>query len=151
MTAKEDIVCWKVLLWFPRYGTYMSPYQSQVYQLESTVKTDAPWEMDEYKIVMVGTDPEDKQLNVTHMVSSGGYHTFRDKQDAVNFAKWWWYSSSNCVNIPVVAKCIIPKGTEYYDGYFAAFGYNDGFLVPSFASKSLTVTSVVIRPQEYHD
>lgn len=121
--AKEDIVCYKRLL-FPSIPSpkdndcFISPFYAFVWKLgeeytaerAKTIKYVVDFGVNKYKI------------------ENGYFHTFVDYKDCDD--------TTNGLT-DVIVKCIIPKGTYYYEGlinYSSRHGY---------ASKHLKVVEVV--------
>lgn len=107
--AREDIICYKI---YKRLGDEeFSPYL-HVPRPEIGVicKTNLgnPCEIAEYYTI------------------EEGFHSFMSKEDAKRCA-----SLENFVE-PVIYKCIIPKGSKYYEGFFG--------LRPSYCSDTIVIT-----------
>lgn len=140
-TATEDIVCWKVL---EKTGdnVYRSPYEHYPYKLNTTIKDDG-----------------NRVQNIEKKIYGGCFHTYMNMEDAfqsmtmsnneVDHIRKRWpgkgYPRFNCY-YSVVVKCIIPKGTKYYEGTFKN-EQND--LARSYASKRLKVTNEVMTTSEF--
>lgn len=117
--AKEDIECYKVYLFSK--ATYSSPYQ----------KTRMP-SLNELATTELDYD--------TYFIEKG-FHSFVNLNDANNEAKeleisYSRITSTNTKNYAdyyefQVFKCIIPKGTQYYLGYYGS--------VKSYCSESIIV------------
>lgn len=109
--AKKDIVCYKVLI-HNGSGIYATPYMQK--QLTLAEKKG--------KVYFVATGNKTLLVNLNglsrfffrYQVSKGYIHTFKNKADAVKEIADWRCGK----NPPVIFKCIIPKGTEYYKGIF---------------------------------
>lgn len=131
--AQEDIVCWKWLR-LCKDGKLFSPYQNTRYYLNDRMKDT---ERVDRRVTSI------RGVNITHMLSCGCFHTFKNKEDAEMFSVMnGWLSSCG-----VVVKCIIPKGSKYYEGIFQSFGFET---VDSYASKEL-ITTVEISPGDKRD
>ena len=132
-TAQEDIVCWK---WLMKYsnGKLFSPYQRMEYFLDRKMHDDKKVDRKEKR--KNGVNNKYLPVVCSHKMSQGGYHTFKNFEDADKFVKDDRTSNS------VLVKCIIPKGSKYYEGYFQAWGYD--YVIESYASKDLIVTGEVL-------
>ena len=131
--AEEDIICYKILFdWQPHLNKicYCSPYQYKLYT--------------KLNIVYNNKTPIDKRRKKSeYQIFGGCYHSFANYDDAINEAICLIKTISVrpsrrplcCENV-VIFKCIIPKGTKYYEGVF------DGNEV-SYASKSIYFSEIV--------
>ena len=160
-TAETDIVVYKMLerpykdstddyiehlnVSNRRYGeheisrdTLMSPFQGMIYSLNekyiTMLQKDPEFEC-------VGDSPCYSIFNTeyvygdnTIMVVEHGFHTFTEFQPAKYLADDWAISYS------VVVECVIPAGTQYYDGVWVSEGDT---LVRSLASERLEVRGIV--------
>lgn len=130
--ADEDIVCYKVLVKNNEKGFIKSPYMWKPYKLGELKKDKTP-----VKKESVNTT---NTLSTTEKtVESGVFHTFQFFEDAKKFAinsiieSYWGFFDGN---LSIVVKCIIPKGTRYYEGMFGGIFY-PGY--KSYGSKQLKV------------
>lgn len=86
---------------------YRSPYQHTVYEIPSTV-TDNAEEIVVKRYCTSGT--------FVHEISSGYIHCYKDLLDAKDNVAW----SIKYAKMPrcedVIVKCVIPKGTKYWEG-----------------------------------
>ena len=110
-TAEHDITCYKIYVYVN--GKYVSPYQ----------KCDMP---------------SINELVTTERQRSGdfyiekGFHSFARLEDAEVEAEWFGRSSyEGCI-----AKCIIPKGSNYYWGKF-----RDDY---SYCSESIKIEKIIM-------
>ena len=117
--ADEDILCFKVLEFSQACG-YMTPcIHSYVAQdILNGIKN------------MVALGEEEYNSHSTFMEINGGFiHTFKCVEDAIVFCDYNDLFSNGAFHI---FKCIIPKGTRYYDGTCFCYGVMD-----SYASKEI--------------
>lgn len=96
-SVKEDIVCYKV-------------FDVVDGKLKSPFYYDIPWEL--------GKEFTDPRFMMTAINSGSAlftvksaFHTFKNLVDAQKFSKHWDGRLT-------IVKCIIPAGSEYYDGWF---------------------------------
>ena len=99
-SVKEDIVCYKV-------------FEVVDGKLTSPFFYDIPWEL--------GKEFTDPRFNMTAINRGSAlftvkhaFHTFKRLEDAQKYSKGW----SGVWGTHTVVKCIIPAGSEYYDGWF---------------------------------
>jgi len=105
--AKKDIVCYKsVIRYNPINNTVDSAYKGYTYKLNSKNKIIKKLFM-ELSIVIRGYTRY-SELRI-------GYHSFNNLKEAKREANYW---------NEYVVKCIIPKGSIYYNGKFME-GLND--------------------------
>jgi hypothetical protein len=164
--ATEDIVCYKVMEEVSLNGGipyYRTPYQGNIMPIEGLVRDEYfdnnPWAAKRYNKKM--TTQRIYANNTDHIcesfVSGGMIHTFADLLDASekacslailnNMPNACLRSNSqyNYGRTYVVVKCIIPKGTEYFEG-FTGMTYN-GFIhfgAPSYCSSKLQFTGEIV-------
>ena len=130
--ATKDITCYKVLVEFeeigPRGGIkrkYRTPFQEAPAKLGVTLKA--------YGCIKLGklTWAKDTMAQgYTHFVAAGLIHTFKTLQGARKAVN----DDNYCFGYqPVIVKCVIPKGTEYFEGVFEYTGIN------SYASSKVEV------------
>jgi hypothetical protein len=74
-----------------------------------------------------------KRIKYTTIVQSGCFHTFKSKIDAKLFKKDLGLRN----NEAVIMKCVIPKGTKYFEGRYETWAYK------CYASKSLQTLAIV--------
>ena len=131
--AKEDIVCYKVLLF--KKGDdgkteYITPIMLEKVEIGKTLRahnTRGPHRGKTKKMEPKCTGLARFAIDVKEwIITQGAFHVFADKTDAYHFmdARKKMNALKN-QQFPVenpcyfcVAECIIPKGTEYYDGWF---------------------------------
>ena len=78
-------------------------------------------------------------------ITYGAFHTYKNKQDAVDFVAASEMPYLSQYDEPVIAECFIPSDTEYvYEGE-APCSMN---LVPGYASQSLRIIRI-LSPSEY--
>ena len=123
--AEEDIVCYKALIYTKNEQTgkefYISPFYSKTWEKGKTYDALALWP------------------RLTVAVEDGYFHAYQQFSNAEALAKSFlgiYYSEM------VIAKCIIPKGSEYYVGW-------DNSSVGCYASKSLKIEEVTKIEKEY--
>ena len=118
--AKEDIVCYKALAMAYNSLTHINYYSSPFY-------STAPWEKGKtYEAVEIWP-------RCTPVVEDGYFHTFIFIDDAEHLK----LDLSTRYEM-VVAKCIIPEGSEYYVGV-------DNSNKPSYASKLLKIEEIILK------
>ena len=130
--AEEDIVCWKWLR-LHKNGKLFSPYQCNRYYLNDRMKDDV-------RVNKNATDSRGE--DITHTLDRGCFHTFKHYDDA-KFASGdstWEWSSILSSTFNLVVKCIIPKGSKYYEGDFCLFRCEP---MESYASKELKITDEI--------
>ena len=127
-TAKKDIICWKWLR-LHKDGKLLSPYRYKRYYLNDKMKDD----------VRVRKNAIDSRGEVImYTLDQGCFHTFKHYDDAkfVSATSSWNWDST----FSLVVKCIIPKGSKYYEGDFCLFGCEP---MESYASKELKITDEI--------
>ena len=138
LVAKEDIKCYKVLEWNEARQKWVSPMFKTDYEPNKPVSADGKVEKWKY-------------FNHYELLG-GALHTFARLEDALNqvdFYDWFFigYSISRGMPRRIIAECIIPRGTKYYEGTFYSPVKEGGqwtrAWVPSYASKKLFVTDKV--------
>ena len=106
--AKEDIICYKVLKvirTFFGYTFYATPYMNKpVPKLGVEMKDDECLDAKKYP-----------NISSKYMISAGGFHTFKNFDDAKDELKW---HLDNCGKEYIIVKSIIPKGSSYIEGTF---------------------------------
>ena len=148
LTAKEDIVCykvlkigkvWKLIHFFNRklgewVDAYMTPYQ-QVPVSEKIINGKKKFKADmserdfleKVKIKFYGGKPMDVHID------EGLIHTVRNLKTAEEMA-------DTHLNL-VIFECIIPKGTKYMKGTFTG--------VPAYASRSIKFVKEIEKEDVY--
>ena len=113
-SVKEDIVCYKVFDVID--GKLTSPFYY-----------DIPWELGEEF-----TDPRFKMTAINRGSAlfsvKCAFHSFKNWVDAQRFSKHWDGRLT-------IVKCIIPAGSEYYDGWFDS--------VKAYASSKLRLVEII--------
>ena len=123
-TARKDIVCYKVLI--SRYGKLVSPYYSETeWEVGKTNVEEKRWDVDYC--------PNGFADSYFRVVSKGGFHTFANRKDAEK--RLPGVKPNRRHNI-VVAECVIPKGTKYYNG-------TQGMTDDGYCSKSLRIEKIL--------
>ena len=110
--AKEDIICYKVL--------YKSHYDQSLHSPYFAFK----WELN--KLTKAKGKPYIRTIEgqKKKKIMKGYFHTFKTIKSAKNLKRRLYYGQ-------FIYKCIIPKGTKYWEGTF-----ND---CKGFASKNLII------------
>lgn len=113
-SVKEDIVCYKV-------------FDVVDGKLKSPFYYDIPWEL--------GKEFTDPRFMMTAINSGSAlftvksaFHSFKSLEDAQKHSNGW--------NIHTVVKCIIPAGSEYYDGWF-------DIVTQAYASSKLKLVEII--------
>lgn len=100
--AEHDIICYKVLHRKPAYCSfYETPYAKMLVsnKIISGEKNLKPW-------------PEIRITGSMQEISQGFIHTYANLDDAKHQQKWLNQTGRTYD----IFKCIIPKGTKFYDG-----------------------------------
>ena len=112
---KEDIVCYKV-------------FDVVDGKLKSPFYYDIPWELGKEF-----TDPRFVATAINRGSAlfsvSCAFHTFKRLKDAQEYSKHWDGSLT-------IVKCIIPAGSEYFDGWF-------DFVTKGYASSKLKLVEII--------
>lgn len=129
-TASEDLVCYKVLI--KNYGTHsccVTPYAGYVVEFDKELVADGQKSINHLRM---------QDFHTNYGVKSGFFHTYENYNDALMVARDIKLNKrfTSCY----VAKCIIPKGTNYYDG-LTACGYCKEYVAKSYASERLILKS----------
>lgn len=100
--AEKDIVCYKVILKYKSKKDYTSPYRKSKYSMGET-----------YKAHLFPNHPFNKKVPT-------GIHTFKTEKGARRLIEILDKLYANSLRYPDLcfAKCIIPKGTKYYEGMY---------------------------------
>ena len=88
-TAKEDIVCYKILDY--NNGRYLAPFFPIEYKFNKVNKKETL----------------KKEWGIFTWIINCGYHSFIDKNHAIDF-----YASR--IFGRIIMECVIPRGTKYY-------------------------------------
>ena len=158
--ATEDIVCYKVMEEVFLKGDftggvphcvphYKTPYQGNIMPIKGLVRDEYfdnnPWAAKRYNKKM--TTQRIYANNTDHIcesfVSGGMIHTFADLLDASE--KAYSLAILDYNKTYVVVKCVIPKGTEYFEG-FTGMTYVGSihFGAPSYCSSKLQFTGEIV-------
>lgn len=115
-SVKEDIVCYKV-------------FDVVDGKLKSPFYYDIPWEL--------GKEFTDPRFNMTAINRGSAlfsvkcaFHSFKNLVDAQKYSKHCWGGRLTIV------KCIIPAGSEYYDGWF-------DIICKAYASSKLRLVEII--------
>ena len=138
--AKRDIVCYKVLVVkdnaiMDKDGAlvindiYVTPFFKFVMEPNKLYEEKNKFEVG----IETRLTPFIKRIKYTTIVQSGCFHTFKSKIDAKLFKKDLGLRN----NEAVIMKCVIPEGTEYFEGTYDTFYYK------AYASKSLKTIQVI--------
>ena len=133
-TAEEDIICYKVLEWgeiFVNLGdgkchskpVFTTPYMKHDIEIGLHYIDSHDW-LDIHPLSYSSYDMG---------VGTGVFHSYKNREDAESYKRM-----DLCV-----AKCIIPKGTEYIEGTYYNASNEE---CPSYGSKEIIVEKV-LTPQ----
>lgn len=154
--AEEDIVCYKIFrrhTW--KYKTrnltdkdkhnednevkevteieYITPFRSAIFELGKSYKE----KIHDVKF-LYNTERVNKNKEFRTNLTYGIYHSFVKLEDAIDLASNLYNPTPNVgINDYVIVKCIIPKGTVYYEGTFEG---NQ----PSYGSKAIYFTDEIV-------
>lgn len=138
--AKKDIVCYKLLRENIEYPSetkrYYTPFQDLKIILGQEVKAKGGLQKGTRKIFEWSSNREYRKL-----IYSGVIHTFKTFKDVEDFMLK--FASQYDAKNAVVVRCVIPKGTEYYEGIFESTG------LKSYASKKLIYGGRILK--RYYD
>jgi len=129
IVAKEDIVCYKVMIEYPRNnGIWTSPYMGMAYREGHSYELGK-------KLNLLDSSKTIKEYR--YRVEEG-FHSFTSLSEALFFlnafeARYPCLNRCSDASRYVVVKCIIPKGTTYAEGLF--FDWGNKFL--SFCSEKI--------------
>lgn len=142
--AEEDIVCYKVI--YKEINDegikWVSPYRDYIwFRGEICDKSLKYVHTAEYAWYHRTTDNK-LDFNGNREINAGFFHTFENLDDAFKMENN--ISGVFKGNFPKVFKCIIPKGTKYYKGYFNMVDpYSDCEIVcTNFASEKLKLVKI---------
>lgn len=120
IVAQEDIVCYKVLIVEKISGVgldFRNYFRGPSFHTEPLkYRFLAPFTHYEYRLGMILLTDENVTIQSNdwatypYSISEGVFHTFKKLEDAKEVVK---HGKSF-----VIVKCIIPKGSIYYQGYF---------------------------------
>ena len=133
--AEKDIICYKIMKTavysgLKTDGLFFSPYMNMGWEIGNEYDHD-------------GANFEDLPLNYEHRTKlykweNGFFHTFKSLTGAIYHTHW--VNEHNTFGVPcVVMKCVIPKGTEYYEGDGAFNCYRED----GYASRNIKTVEVV--------
>ena len=138
--AKKNIVCYKILS--KHVGEKGVEYYSPIYyhfwfankpNKDIHFASSPYWVKGEDKKETFNRDTKE----TCYEVCSGYFHTYKNKEDAMRTVSTSWGEYKY-----VVVRCIIPKGTRYYEGdfryYEGGFGYCE-----CYASQYLKITKII--------
>ena len=118
--ADKDIVCYKVIC---KVGNdYLTIYQRTPIELGKTYTDN--------ELIHMGKG------NDVYYIGQGVYHTFKKYKDAVVFLREHFLFTNR-----VIVRCVIPKGTEYYEGTF-----DDE--EESYGSKTLYLSKKILKEEK---
>ncbi len=106
--AEKDIVCYKVLA--RRDDKLVTPFFKYVMEPNHRYESQEPFEIGWVTKTTLRLLLSPRFRN-TPVVEGGCFHTFKHRIDA----KWLGRVMTKTPNF-VILKCIIPKGTEYFEG-----------------------------------
>lgn len=152
--ANEDIVCYKLvkkveqeyinlLHWIEKFSKrtpltyhktfFVSPYYNEIYE-PNTVKVNKT-RIQKRKVKQHEHDPK------VWRIGGGVLHTFKDVKSAKKYYEdsGIAFRNSNDAIQYLILKCIIPKGTKYYNGKMDCYE-----TYYSYASKSLKITDEIM-------
>jgi len=129
--AKDDIVCYKVMLriiYSDGTVVFATPFQDDIVEKE-ILQGEKPYVA---KVPGVGDDRVDISTDEFPLIYSyrhggwgnsigrGAIHTFTSQKSAKSQAAWFRFitstSKGDTARAYVIFKCIIPKGTQYFQG-----------------------------------
>ena len=113
--AQEDIVCYKIYILIAE-DELLSPYQGSPAPAINKVTNTL---LDRAYL---------SNYRAAYMVSRG-FHSLKYVGDLIKELDFWLYSDIK------IFKCIIPKGTKYYEGKFSDF--------PSYCSESIILKEII--------
>lgn len=133
--AEEDVTCYKVVRWLKEdlptefyknpeeydLATYYTPYMRMAMKAGEEYTTDEEWKIESDILYHGDTQP-------TTFIEKGGFHAYQHLACADYAHRGIFFSR--------VAECVIPKGTEYYEGT------DTDFRVPCYCAKRLRVNKV---------
>lgn len=143
IVAQEDIVCYKVLIVEKKSVVgldFRNYFRGPSFHTEPLkYRFFAPFTHYEYRLGMilltegnVTIQSNDCMTFYPYSISEGVFHTFKKLEDAKEVVK---HGKSF-----VIVKCIIPKGSIYYQGYFMA----DKEWCENYGSQVLHVTNEIM-------
>ena len=110
--AEEDIIVYKIVRTISeKEKTFKTFYRDQIVKLGKTYKAKIGIPRCSYDILYDFLNGEKK---VDYFEIDQGLHSFKNKKDAKVFTEWDDFSVC-------ILTCIIPKGSEYYEGEFGGY------------------------------
>lgn len=138
--AKKDIVCYKLLheniIYPSKARYYYTPFQEKNIILGQEVKANGELKKGTRRLYQFSSYKE-----YNNLVHSGAIHTFATFKGVEEFMLK--YASEYDMQNSVVVRCVIPKGTKYYEGIFESTG------LKSYASKKLIYGGRILK--RYYD
>lgn len=128
-TAKEDIVCYKILVKVNGFKFFCTPFYHFIMEPGKTYKNEDKPDVFWCKNYGFGD------------VFGGFFHTYQNPEDAIYEANYLFFRGMSEVSEVVVIKGIIPKGSNYYLGESLIF--NDK--CASYASDTLILTDSIVH------
>lgn len=137
--AEQDIVCYKVL---QRELNDVTKEDGITYVTERLITPFFHYPMEPNKLYEEKDNTEIDfgtkltffhKIKYTTFVEGGTFHTFKNKLDARFFICDLGRTRHECV----IMKCVIPKGTKYFEGRYETWSYK------CYASKSLKTIQVI--------
>ena len=140
--AEQDIVCYKIL--YKGNNSYQTPFQFTLVPSKCFIRGElyTPAEEGEAKPNPHGCET----WQSTYLVEEGFIHTCKDIDYGMSFLKWFKgrQPSPSMEDNCRIYRCIIPKGTEYFEGHDG-----DG---ESYASKAIKfIKEVDIEQDVFND
>lgn len=141
--AKEDIVCYKIIH-KEMYGEeikWVSPYHGDYVWFRGEINNELIQRMTHKASFSWYDRINDNKLdlNGNREINAGFFHVFELLEDAIKMKL-----NISRKNEYKIFKCIIPKGTKYYKGYFSMVnpytGY--GIVCTNFASEKLKLVEI---------
>lgn len=137
LVADKDIVCYKVLSVDEEKGVkkYNAPYYKYTY--EKNVVYNEP--MFERTRVIFSQSMSEWERRGWLLVDYG-FHSFVNLKLAEYECAWWRTRTVNADRKFCIVKCIIPKGSKYYRGFFVETVDGDQLC---YCSESIKITEII--------
>lgn len=104
LIADRDIKCWKLIKNIGLFN-YLTPYRDYRISILNLLGI---------KNLKSNNSESNPKLYLGKLSVDIGYiHSFKDYESAIKY----YYGYMGCSSIIRVVECIIPKGTQYYEGY----------------------------------
>lgn len=132
-TATEDIICYKVLIYYKPTNKFFTPRQRFEWNVAEKQNITNDEKVDISKINSE-SNYWNNELYGKYLVCGGVFHTFKELNPVIRTIS---ISSYNDKYVLAYATCIIPKGTKYY--YGLTYGFSPFQLEESYASKKLKI------------